>query len=135
VRPILQLYVDRLPGALLEEKEFSLALALSPSGPRTASRRARELLDALAGLPATSMFKCWRGTGSGGPQHRGEQGGRGDRVAGGLGADFILAIGDDWTDEDLFRALLRRVFGAGGSGEHGRAVLPEQSHRSAAGAP
>ena len=24
---------------------------------------------------------------------------------GGLGADFILAIGDDWTDEDLFRAL------------------------------
>jgi trehalose 6-phosphate synthase/phosphatase len=23
----------------------------------------------------------------------------------GLGADFILAIGDDWTDEDLFRAL------------------------------
>ena len=22
-----------------------------------------------------------------------------------VGADFILAIGDDWTDEDLFRAL------------------------------
>jgi trehalose 6-phosphate synthase/phosphatase len=24
---------------------------------------------------------------------------------GGVGTDFILAIGDDWTDEDLFRAL------------------------------
>jgi trehalose-6-phosphatase len=22
-----------------------------------------------------------------------------------VGADFVLAIGDDWTDEDLFRAL------------------------------
>ena len=50
VRPILQLYVDRLPGALLEEKEFSLAWHYRRADPEQASRRARELLDALAGF-------------------------------------------------------------------------------------
>jgi len=50
VRPILQVYVDRLPGALLEEKEFSLAWHYRQAAPELASRRARELLDALAGF-------------------------------------------------------------------------------------
>ena len=50
VRPILQVCVDRLPGALLEEKEFSLAWHYRQADPELASRRARELLDALAGF-------------------------------------------------------------------------------------
>ena len=37
VRPILQLYVDRLPGALLEEKEFSLAWHYRRADPEQAS--------------------------------------------------------------------------------------------------
>ena len=41
VRPILQLYVDRLPGALLEEKEFSLAWHYRRADPDQASLRAR----------------------------------------------------------------------------------------------
>ena len=48
VRPILQLYVDRLPGALLEEKEFSLAWHYRRADPEQASQRAKELLDDLA---------------------------------------------------------------------------------------
>ncbi len=52
VRPILQLYVDRLPGALLEEKEFSLAWHYRRADPEQASLRAKELLDDLAGLHA-----------------------------------------------------------------------------------
>ena len=47
VRPILQLYVDRLPGAWLEEKEFSLAWHYRRADFEQASRRARELLDGL----------------------------------------------------------------------------------------
>ena len=38
VRPILQLYVDRLPGALLEEKEFSLAWHYRRADPEQASQ-------------------------------------------------------------------------------------------------
>src|SRR5262249_30173309 len=38
VRPILQLYVDRLPGALLEEKEFSLAWHYRKADPEQASQ-------------------------------------------------------------------------------------------------
>ena len=49
VRPILLLYVDRLPGALLEEKEFSLAWHYRRADPEQASLRAKELLDDLAG--------------------------------------------------------------------------------------
>ena len=49
VRPILQLYVDRLPGALLEEKDFSLAWHYRRADPEQASVRAKELLDDLAG--------------------------------------------------------------------------------------
>ncbi|HEV2318374.1 MAG TPA: bifunctional alpha,alpha-trehalose-phosphate synthase (UDP-forming)/trehalose-phosphatase, partial [Verrucomicrobiae bacterium] len=49
VRPILQLFVDRLPGAMLEEKEFSLAWHFRRADPDQASQRAKELLDDLSG--------------------------------------------------------------------------------------
>ena len=47
VRPILQLYVDRLPGAILEDKEFSLAWHYRKADPEQASLRAQELLDEI----------------------------------------------------------------------------------------
>jgi trehalose 6-phosphate synthase/phosphatase len=50
VRPILQVFVDWLPGALLEEKEFSQAWHYRRADAEQASRRARGLLGALAGF-------------------------------------------------------------------------------------
>jgi trehalose 6-phosphate synthase/phosphatase len=106
VRPILQLYVDRLPGALLEEKEFSLAWHYRRADPDQASRRARELLDALAGFTRNVDVQVLEGNKVLEVRNTGvSKGTAATEWLGGLGADFILAIGDDWTDEDLFRAL------------------------------
>ena len=106
VRPILQLYVDRLPGALLEEKEFSLAWHYRRADPEQASRRARELLDALAGFTRNIDVQVLEGNKVLEVRNTGvSKGSAATEWLGGLGADFILAIGDDWTDEDLFRAL------------------------------
>ena len=63
VRPILQLYVDRLPGALLEEKEFSLAWHYRRADPEQASR-ARQGAARRPGrvTRATLTCRCWRAT-------------------------------------------------------------------------
>lgn len=106
VRPILQVYVDRLPGALLEEKEFSLAWHYRGADPKQASRRSRELLDALGGFTRNidvqvlegskvlEVRNAWVSKGTAAMQWLAA-----------VGPEFVLAIGDDVTDEDLFRAL------------------------------
>ena len=133
VRPILQLYVDRLPGALLEEKEFSLAWHFRRADPEQASLRAKELLDDLAGYTRNIDVQVLEGNkvieirntgvnkGTAAMEwltgHTPEPGSAGFQLAsapnnerpfaGKMPAlpEFILSIGDDWTDEDLFRAL------------------------------
>jgi trehalose 6-phosphate synthase/phosphatase len=61
VRPLLQLFVDRLPGALLEEKEFSLAWHYRRADPEQASLRAKELLDDLAGYTRNIDVQVFNG--------------------------------------------------------------------------
>jgi trehalose 6-phosphate synthase/phosphatase len=106
VRPILQLYVDRLSGAWLEEKEFSLAWHYRRADFEQASRRARELLDALAGFTRNIDVQVLEGNKVLEVRNTGvSKGTAALEWLKGVEADFILAIGDDWTDEDLFRAL------------------------------
>jgi trehalose 6-phosphate synthase/phosphatase len=111
VRPILQVYVDRLPGALLEEKEFSLAWHYRQADPELASRRARELLDALAGFTRNVDVQVLEGNKVLEVRNTGvSKGTAALEWLTDLGAGFILAIGDDWTDEDLFRALPQTAY-------------------------
>jgi trehalose 6-phosphate synthase/phosphatase len=106
VRPILQTYVDRLPGAWLEEKEFSLAWHYRRADLEQASRRAHELLDALAGFTRNIDVQVLEGNKVLEVRNSGvNKGSAATEWLGRLGPDFILAIGDYWTDEDLFRAL------------------------------
>ncbi len=106
VRPILQLYVDRLPGALVEEKDFSLAWHFRRADPEQARVRAQELLDTLADYTRNIDVQVLEGRKvievrpSGINKGTAAQEWLKDRAP-----DFILGIGDDWTDEDLFRAL------------------------------
>jgi trehalose 6-phosphate synthase/phosphatase len=106
VRPILQLYVDRLPGALLEEKEFSLAWHYRRADLEQASLRAKELVDDLAGYTRNIDVQVLEGNKVIEIRNTGVN--KGTAALEWLGnhpAEFILGIGDDWTDEDLFRAL------------------------------
>jgi trehalose 6-phosphate synthase/phosphatase len=107
VRPLLQVYVDRLPGALLEEKEFSLAWHYRKADPEQASLRAQELIDDLAGYTRNIDVQVLEGNKVIEIRNTGVN--KGTAAVEWLGpnpAEFIMGVGDDWTDEDLFRALI-----------------------------
>ncbi len=111
VRPILQLYVDRLPGALLEEKEFSMAWHYRRADPEQASLRAQELLDDLADYTRNKDVQVLEGNKVLEVRNTGVN--KGTAAMEWLAhhsVDFILAVGDDLTDEDLFRALPPTAF-------------------------
>ncbi len=111
VRPILQLFVDRLPGALLEEKEFSLAWHYRRADPEQASLRAKELVDDLAGYTRNIDVQVFEGNKVIEVRNSGvNKGTAAQEWLSSQASDFILAIGDDWTDEDLFRALPPAAF-------------------------
>jgi len=111
VRPILLLYVDRLPGAVLEEKEFSLAWHYRRADPEQGPIRAKELLDDLAGYTRNIDVQVLEGNKVIEIRNTGVTKGTGAMEwVTSYSPDFILAIGDDWTDEDLFRALPPAAF-------------------------
>jgi trehalose 6-phosphate synthase/phosphatase len=106
VRAILQLYVDRLPGALLEEKDFSLAWHYRRADPDQAPLRAKELVDDLAGFTRNIDVQVYEGNKVIELRNSGVN--KGVAATAWLAnqtPEFILGIGDDWTDEDLFRNL------------------------------
>jgi trehalose 6-phosphate synthase/phosphatase len=106
VRPLLQLYVDRLPGALLEEKEFSLAWHYRRADPEQASQLAKELVDDLTGYTRNIDVQVFEGNKVIEIRNSGvNKGSAALEWLKDYAPDFILGIGDDWTDEDLFRAL------------------------------
>ncbi len=111
VRPILQLYVDRLPGALLEEKDFSLAWHYRGADPDQASLRAREVLDDLAGYTRNIDVQVLEGNKVLEVRNTGvTKGTAALEWLSAINPEVILAIGDDWTDEDLFRVLPPAAF-------------------------
>jgi trehalose 6-phosphate synthase/phosphatase len=106
VRPILQLYVDRLPGAVLEEKDFSLAWHYRRADPEQARVRAQELLDTLADYTRNIDVQVLEGRKVIEVRPGGiNKGAAAQAWLKDSMPEFILGIGDDWTDEDLFRAL------------------------------
>ena len=106
IRPVLELFADRLPGAFVEEKEFSLVWHYRASDPELREQRAQELLDYLVNFTANIDVQVLQGnkvieikTGSVNKGTTGRLWLQRNRF------DFVLAIGDDWTDEYLFAAL------------------------------
>lgn len=111
VRPILQLHMDRLPGALLEEKEFSLAWHYRRADPEQGSMRAKELMDDLSAYTRNIDIQVLEGNKVIEVRNTGvTKGTAAQEWLARQPTDFILAIGDDWTDEDLFRALPSTAF-------------------------
>jgi trehalose 6-phosphate synthase/phosphatase len=106
VRPILELYVDRTPGSLIEEKDFSLAWHYRKSSAILGELRAREVVDELLNLTANLDLQVLEGNKVVEVKNAGVNKGRAAlRWISRKTWDFILAIGDDSTDEDIFRVL------------------------------
>lgn len=106
IRPILELSMDRIPGTFIEEKDFSLAWHYRQADPKISSLRAREIVNDLLNVTANYNLHVLEGSKVVEVKDA--------RVTKGRAAlrwisqqtwDFILAIGDDSTDEDMFKVL------------------------------
>ena len=104
--PVLLKYADRLPGASVEEKEYSLAWHYRAADPDQSQRVATELKDNLRQFTANIDVQVLEGNKVLEIRNTGVDKGRAAlRWLGNESYDFILAIGDDQTDEDLFASL------------------------------
>ena len=106
IRPILELYSDRTPGSSVEEKDYSLVWHFRRSDSELAYLRSQELRDAVLNLTANLDIGVFEGSKILEVKNIGISKGRAAELW--LTKhkwDFILAAGDDYTDEDLFAVL------------------------------
>jgi trehalose 6-phosphate synthase/phosphatase len=104
--PILEMYADRVPGAFVEQKEFSLVWHYRMAERDQGRAVARELIDHLLIFTASIGLQVL--TGNKAIEIRGAGINKGTAVQRWLANtdfDFVLAIGDDLTDEDMFAVL------------------------------
>jgi trehalose 6-phosphate synthase/phosphatase len=105
-RPVLELWVDRTPGSFIEEKEFSLAWHYRKAEPKLSDLRARGLVGELLNLAGDLNLQVLEGSKVVEIKNAGINKGRAAlRWISREKWDFILAIGDDLTDEDVFKTL------------------------------
>jgi trehalose 6-phosphate synthase/phosphatase len=106
IRPVLDNLVERTPGSFLEEKEFSLAWHYRLTDKALGEKRVREFRDVLQYLTANLDLQVLEGNKVVEIKNAGVN--KGKAMLAWLNDneyDFILAIGDDHTDEDTFKAL------------------------------
>ncbi|HVS37927.1 MAG TPA: bifunctional alpha,alpha-trehalose-phosphate synthase (UDP-forming)/trehalose-phosphatase [Gemmataceae bacterium] len=105
IRQVMEHYVDRLPGAFVEEKEYALAWHYRRADPDLAALRTKELVDHLISLTETADLKVLDGKKVIEVRPSSVSKGAACQIFLGRDCDFILAVGDDATDEDMFRVL------------------------------
>jgi trehalose 6-phosphate synthase/phosphatase len=106
MHPILESWVDRTPGSFIEEKEFSLVWHYRKANPWLGELRARELINNVSNTIANLNLQVLEGSKVVEVKNTGINKGRAAlRWISREKWDFILAMGDDWTDEDTFKAL------------------------------
>ena len=105
IRPIIENFVDRTPGSFLEEKEYSLVWHYRKVAPGLSEMRANELNNVLTGLLANSNISVMPGNKV--LEVKNAIINKGSAANSFLSKpyDFIFGIGDDWTDEFIFREL------------------------------
>jgi trehalose 6-phosphate synthase/phosphatase len=108
IRPMMQIYAKRCPGAFVEEKETALAWHYRTADDKEyATRRAQELLWQLKNYIQPELnLQVIDGNKVVEVKKTAFNKGTATRTFVETGDfDFILAIGDDTTDEDMFEAL------------------------------
>ena len=106
IRSILESWVDRTPGAFIEEKEFSLVWHYRKANPELGELRARELINNVSNITANLNLQVLAGSKVVEVKNAGIDKGRmALRYLSREKWDFVMAVGDDWTDEDTFKVL------------------------------
>jgi trehalose 6-phosphate synthase/phosphatase len=107
IRPILDFYVSRTPGSFVEEKDFSLVWHYRKIVTELGKIRARELSQTLRNRASTLKLQVLAGNKVIEIKNYGINKGRAVSIwVERVNPDFIMAIGDDKTDEYIFRKLL-----------------------------
>ncbi len=111
ILPIMEMYADRLPGSFIEEKAYSIAWHYRKADAELASIRAKELMDNLVSFTASADIQVYRGHKVVEVRAAGVNKGHSSlHFTSKEKFDFILAIGDDETDEDMFKALPKTAY-------------------------
>jgi len=111
--PILKLYTGKLPASFIEEKEYSVVFHFRNSEPALASLRVKELTEHLVTFTTNMDIQVLNGNKILEIRNAG--------IDKGVAAlhwltnkkkkpHFILSVGDDFTDEDLFRVMPKEAF-------------------------
>jgi trehalose 6-phosphate synthase/phosphatase len=111
VRDVMQVFADRLPGSFLEEKESSVAWHYRGADPVLGPARANELAEALRNLTSAADLQVLRGKKVVEVKPSGANKGTATlRWLSHHKGGFMLAAGDDLTDEALFAVLPPSAF-------------------------
>jgi trehalose 6-phosphate synthase/phosphatase len=111
VRPLMQLFVDRCAGSFIEEKKSTLAWHYRNTNQELGFMRSRELRNALLQLTANTPLQVVDGNKVLEVRMVGvDKGMAAVNMITGFDPDFVLCIGDDVTDEDMFRAMHDRGY-------------------------
>jgi trehalose 6-phosphate synthase/phosphatase len=103
IRPILDTFVDRTPGTFIEPKTYSLAWHYRTADPELAQTRTIELNTVLTSMVANNDLSVLEGNKVIEIKSSNVNKGRAvNRVLVRDNYDFVLVIGDDWTDEYMF---------------------------------
>jgi trehalose 6-phosphate synthase/phosphatase len=106
IQPVLELYRDRTPGSTITVNEYSLVWHYERAQPELAALRLAELKDAVLSLTTNLDLSILEGNKL--LEIKNSNVSKGRAAAQWYNRhewDFVAAIGDDWTDEDIFRML------------------------------
>jgi len=106
IKPILDIYVNKTPGSFIEEKDYSLVWHYRKVEAGLGELRAREIISHLKYLSVNKNLEVLEGNKV--VEIKNLEVNKGSTALKWLStvnADFILAVGDDWTDEDTFKSL------------------------------
>ena len=104
--PVIQQFVDRTPGSFMEEKNYSLAWHYRKTDPGLAEIRKHELMESLSHSITGKNLQVMEGNKVLEVKNDDVNKGKAtSRLIKNKSFDFILAIGDDHTDEDTFKSL------------------------------
>lgn len=106
IKAILEAYTDRTPGSFIEEKSFSLVWHYRKTESGLGELRANEIINNLRVMAAHKGLQIMPGNKV--IEFRNMEVNKGKAALNwmhGTNYDFILAMGDDHTDEDIFRTM------------------------------
>jgi len=111
IREIMELFVDRTPGTFVETKDYSLVWHYRNADKQLGNKRARELAEDLSYFTSNTDLQVLDGNKIIEVKNSGiNKGSAALRWISKEDWEFILAIGDDWTDEDIFKVLPERAY-------------------------